>query len=313
MHLKSCLWRWDYKSRVATSLKLFISHVIALLPPGYLNSLLYLSLWMKSSHLKIVTASSVPCPEMTTHTFLHLYFSTWQKKAQAHLLRDPDTEKLFIFLKSFRPHQFLHCFPLGVLGGASRLCHFSARFPIAFGDKALLNTSLLVARAGHSGSGGSSAGEGVCVHQGMRCSGPWTCGKGRGKREGGKGRIEVGCAVLKRANFSEKQVSTTSGIKRWVSPGNKSRLRCDHSQKNGGLWTDAGCCWHTPCVGCWAEMFALVPHDKMLQTSSYLALLLSCGVFSSESCSSLKGDTCRNKRAFSDSSQIVDSKKKVTF
>lgn len=72
MYLKSCTWRWDYKSRVATSLKLFIPHVIALLPPGYLNSLLYLSLWMKSSHLKIITASSVLCPKMTSHTFLHL-------------------------------------------------------------------------------------------------------------------------------------------------------------------------------------------------------------------------------------------------
>lgn len=121
---------------------------------------------MKFSHLKIITASSVPCTEMTTHTFHLLYCSTWQKKAQTHLLWDPDTEKLFIFKKPFRLCQFLHCFSGWVMGGAARLCHFSEQFPIAFGDKALLNTSLQVVRAGHSESRGSSAGlvlEKVCV------------------------------------------------------------------------------------------------------------------------------------------------------
>lgn len=102
MYLKSCTWWWDYKSRVATSLKLFISHVIALLPPGYLNSLLYLSLRMKSSHLKIITASSVLCPEMTTHFSPSLLLSM-AEKAQTHLLWDPDTEKLFILRNLLGP------------------------------------------------------------------------------------------------------------------------------------------------------------------------------------------------------------------
>lgn len=156
MYLKSCTWWWDYKFRVATSLKLFISHVIAPLPPGYLNSLLYLSLRMKSSHLKIITASSVLCPEMTTHFSPSLLLSM-AEKPQTHLLWDPDTEKLFILKKSFRPHQFLHCFSLRVLEGAARLCNFTGQFPVAFGDEALLNISLQVVRAGHSGNRGSSA------------------------------------------------------------------------------------------------------------------------------------------------------------
>lgn len=71
------------------------------------------------------------------------------------------------------------------------------------------------------------------------------------------------------------------------------------------------CCWHTAYVGCWAGMFALILQEETLLTSRYLGLLLSCGLFSLESCSSLKGNTCRNNRAFSDSSQIVDSKKNI--
>lgn len=102
----------------------------------------------------------------------------------------------------------------------------------------------------------------------MRCSGIWAWGKGRGKIESGRARRELGFAELKKAKFSEEQVSTTSEIKRWISPGDQSRLRHDHLQKHGGLWTDGVCCW--------AEKFALVPQEETLLTSRYLGLLLSC-------------------------------------
>lgn len=133
-------------------------------------------------------------------------------------------------------------------------------------------------RAGHSESRGSSAGLvlKVCVHQRMRCSGIWAWGKGRGKRENGKTGGELGFAELKRANFSDEQVSTTSGIKRWISPNDKSRIRCDHLQNHGGLWTDGV---GTQPIWAAGQRFALVPQEETLLTSRYLGLLLSCGLF----------------------------------
>lgn len=43
------------------------------------------------------------------------------------------------------------------------------------------------------------------MHQGMRCSGTWAWDKGRGKREGGKARRELGFAELKRADFRKNK------------------------------------------------------------------------------------------------------------
>lgn len=122
LHLKSCVWRWDHKSRVTTSLKLFISRVIAPLPPGYLNSWLYLSLWIKPPRLKTITASSVRCPEMTAHTFPHLYCAARQNN------QEPSPE-------SYWEHDAER---LWVLEVAARLCCFSAVFITAFGDVAVL-------------------------------------------------------------------------------------------------------------------------------------------------------------------------------
>lgn len=163
-------------------------------------------------------------------------------------------------------------------GGAARPCHFSVQFPIAFGGKALLNTSCRWGGQGTVKAGAAVLGlcwrRCVCIREwGALASGPEV--KAEEKEKVGKAG-ELGFAELKRANFSEGQVSATGGIKRWISPSDKSRLRYGHLQKHGGLWADGLCCWHTAYVGCWAQMFALVQQEETLLKSRYLVLLLSC-------------------------------------
>lgn len=173
-HLKSCAWRWDYKSRVTTSLKLFISCVIALLPPGYLNSLLYLSLWM-SPHLKIITASSVPCPEMTAHTFLRLYCSAQQKKPGPiswELLGAWYGEIFFFFnlldLINFSIVFHDKCWKV-LLGRAVSQHNLPLLLEIQL-YSALPGGQHAWWEAGCSSSR-ARAGEGACEHQGMSCCG----------------------------------------------------------------------------------------------------------------------------------------------
>lgn len=184
---------------------------------------------------------------MTTHAFLHLCCSAWQKikKAQTDLLWDPDAENLFLKnllgLSLTNSCIVFHyeCWEV-LLGHAISQCSFPLLLVIKL-------SSILPCRWG--GQGSVKAGAAVlgscwrCVC--MRCSGIGPDEKAGEKEKVGKPG-ELGFAELKRANFSEEQVSTTSGIKRWISPSDKSRLRWDHLQKHGGLWADGVCCWHTP-------------------------------------------------------------------
>lgn len=151
-HLKSCVWRWDYKSRVTISLKLFISCVIALLPPGYFNSLLYLSLWMKSPHLKIITASS-RCALRWPLILFSISIAQHGKKKPGHIswellgpLHRESTLCLYLLGLTNSVLFFIRSAGKCCLGDAVSQHNFS------FGNPAVLHTSLWAVSAGCSGS-----------------------------------------------------------------------------------------------------------------------------------------------------------------
>lgn len=98
-----------------------------------------------------------------------------------------------------------------------------------------------------------------------------------------------GQAVYKRGWFVKRwSVLTASSLRGALGRG----VVCSHP--TGEDTSDKYCIPH----------FLYPPYEDR-----YIGLLLSCGLFSPDSCLSLKGDIYRNNRAFSNPSQIADDKK----